>query len=177
MAFYDLDVRFGAKKEDVSALGFTACYTPHAVELAKPGDLRKVPANAGLVVASSQNINLLREATKSSRISLLYNKGFQADVGLIRDAAIKKKPFEIPVLPFLESEGIQRAALMGRARFFIKLCLKLGAPIIIVSHARDIYNLKSPHELIAIGESLGLEYDQAKWAITEIPEMVLNASR
>ena len=170
-------MRFDVKKEDISALGFTECFKPFVAELTKPGDLRRAPPGAGLAVASSSNIELLREAAKSNRILLLYNKGFQADIGLIRDAALKRKPFEIPVLPFLESEGIQRAALMGKARFFIKLCLKFGAPIVIVSHACDPISLKSPQEMIAIGEALGLERDQAKWAISEAAEMVLDVSR
>ena len=177
MAFVDLDVRFPVQRERMAELGFADFRSPFILELSKPGDLRRVPGNAGLVVVSSANIELLRQAAKSSRISLLYNKGFEADVGLIRDASAKKIPFEIPIAPILESSGIQRALTMGRTRFFIKLCLKLRAPFALTSQARDEYSLKSPQEMIAIGQALGLERDQAAWAITEIPEMVLNARR
>ena len=173
MAFIDLDVRFKANSSKVSELGFSDFRSPFAFEMVKPGDARKIPNDANLTVASSLSIELLREAAKSRRVSILYNRGFITDVGLIRDAAAQKKPFEIPIAPLLECGGIQRAILMSKMRFFIKICTKLRAPLAIVSQAKDDLQLKSPEEMIAIGEALGLSHDQAEWAITEVPAAVL----
>jgi len=173
VAFIDLDVRFKANSSKVSELGFSDFRSPFAFEMVKPGDARKIPNDANLTVASSLSIELLREAAKSRRVSILYNRGFITDVGLIRDAAAQKKPFEIPIAPLLECGGIQRAILMSKMRFFIKICTKLRAPLAIVSQAKDDLQLKSPEEMIAIGEALGLSHDQAEWAITEVPAAVL----
>lgn len=177
MDFIDLDVRFKANSTKVSELGFSDFRSPFAFEMARPGDARKIPPSTQLAAASSLSIELLREAAKSKRVSLLCNRGFITDVGLIRDSAAQKKPFEIPIAPLLECGGIPRAILMSKMRFFIKICTKLRAPLVIVSQAKDEFQLKSPEEMIAIGEMLGLSHDQAEWAITEIPEMVLDASR
>jgi len=169
----DLDVRFQVRKEKMTEIGFERFLSPFSLELTKVADIRKLPPFS---VVSSSDVELLREAAKSRNAVLLYNKGFQADVGLIRDLVGKKKAFEIPVAPLLESSGIARATLMTRMRFFIKQCVHLRAPIVITSQARDSFGLKSPHELIAIGEALGLTHEQAEWAISETPEMILHAA-
>ena len=171
----DLDVRHAADARKVGELGFSSFRSPFILEVMKAADVRRAPKDAELVVACASDIELLREAAKNPYVDLLYSKQFDVDIGLIRDSAEKKKPFEIPVAPLLESEGVVRASLMGRMRYFIKQCVKLRAPLAIVSQARDEFGLKTPREMIAIGEALGLTHDQADWAISETPEMVLHA--
>jgi len=175
--FADLDVRFPVRQERMRELGFQDFSVPFVAELAKPGDARRIPPGAGLAVACSPDVELLREAARSSRARLLFSPAFQPDVGLIREAAEKGKAFELPVSPLLQSAGVHRAMLMGKMRFFARLCLKLGAPIVMVSQARDGFGLKSPREMVAVGQSLGLSRDQAEWSMTEAAGLVLDASR
>lgn len=151
MEFFDVFVRFPARKEMMRELGFQ--------------DFRGISPPE---IFESQDVDALRNACKQGKVRFLLS-AFQPDVGLMRDAAERKKPFIIPISPLLESHGIQRAMLMGRMRFFLKMCVKFRAPFIISSGAKDDYQLKSPHELIAIGEALGLSHDQAEWAISEAP--------
>jgi RNase P/RNase MRP subunit p30 len=175
LLFADLDVRFPVSRERMQELGFGGFRTPFVAELSRPGDARRIP-KCQLAVASSQDVALLREAARSPRVQLLCNKAFVPDVGLIRDAAERGKAFEIPVAPVLHAKGFQRSALMGRMRFFLKLCLKMRAPFAIVSQAACDYSLKSPQELCAFGCALGLSRDQAEWAVAEAAEGVLDAS-
>ena len=153
MAFCDIFVRFPAKMEMMRELGFSGFSTSAQQELFE-----------------SQSVDALRNACKQRRVSFLLMPNFQPDVGLLRDAAEHKKAFLFPISLILESRGIQRAILMGRMHFFLKLCIKFKAPYILTSGAKDEYQLKSPQELIAIGEALGLSRDQAEWAISEAPQ-------
>ncbi|MFH1470121.1 MAG: RNase P subunit p30 family protein [Candidatus Micrarchaeota archaeon] len=107
------------------------------------------------------------------RCSIVYDPSFQLDLGVIRAAAKHEKPFEIPIARLLLNSGIERAMLMKRMRRFLKICNKLGAGYILTSRATNVYEMKRPPELIAIGGILGLTYDQALRAITETPKTVL----
>lgn len=151
MEFFDIFVRFPAGKEMMQELGFS--------------DFRAIPPQE---LFESQDVDALRNACKQRKVRFLLS--FQPDVGLMRDAAESRKAFLIPISPLLESHGIQRAMLMGRMRFFLKLCIKFRAPYLLASGAKDAYQLKSPQELVAIGEALGLSHDQAEWALSEAPK-------
>jgi len=159
MEFFDSFVQFPAKAEMMRGLGFSGFASPDKAS-----------------VAESQNVEALRSACRSRRIAFLLMPSFQPDVGLLRDSAQNAKPFIIPISPLLESHGTQRAMLMGRMRFFLKICVKLRAPFILASGAKDELQLKSPQELIAIGEALGLSRDQAEWAITEAPRAYISGT-
>jgi len=156
MEFYDAFIRFSVKKELTQELGFSKFLSPTQPELFE-----------------SQNIDALRGACKQKRTKFLLMPSFQPDVGLLRDAAEHKKAFLFPISMLLDSHGVLRATLMGRMRFFLKMCIKFKAPYILVSGAKDEYQLKSPQELTAIGEALGLSHDQAAWAISEAPAAFL----
>lgn len=166
MEFFDAFVQFSPSQELMGKLGFSGFLSLSRIRAERQGDLQKATPQT---LIESQNVEVLRAACKMGRTRFLLMGSFQPDVGLLRDAAEHEKAFIIPISLLLESHGIQRAILMGRMRFFLKLCVKFRAPYILSSGARDEYGLKSPQELIAIGEALGLSHDQAEWAIAEAP--------
>ncbi len=157
MAFYDLDVRFPVKREAMAGLGFS--------------DFRMFSGSHAL--AESQSVDALRQAAKGRKAKLLLMSSFQADVGLLRDAKQEGKAFVFPISMLLRANGIERGKLMSRMAYLLKLCVQLGAHYVLASGARNEYELKSPEELVVIGEALGLSRDQALWAISETPKLFL----
>jgi RNase P/RNase MRP subunit p30 len=178
--YYDLGVRFwedGLEKY-ANSLGFkNICSFSSGgngleIKTHKLDDL-KFSAHGKIILLSSDNPDILKNACKRGADILLFGK-FLPDVGLIRAAAENKKPFEIPVSFLLERKGADRAFMMSKMSFFLKICNKYGADFVLTSGARNRFSMKSPAELVAIGEVLGLSHDQAVKSISIIPEYILD---
>jgi RNase P/RNase MRP subunit p30 len=140
------------------------------VEAERQEQLRQFQGEGVLI--SSTNIEILRQACKNRRVAVLLNKFFQPDIGLLRDAKEHGKPFVFPIAMLLERNGSERGKLMARMSFFLKLCVQLGAPYLLISGAKNEYEQKSEEELVSIGECLGLSRDQALWSINETPKLL-----
>jgi len=177
--YYDLDIRFWERDLEryAGSLGFRkiCCFSPegNGVEIKGRGqnDLN-FKREGKLVLFSSEDIELLKRACRKDVDMLLFPR-FLPDAGLIRAVAEYKKPFEIPVSLLLHRSGSERAFAMSRISFFLKLCNKHRADFILTSGASSRFLMKSPAELISIGEMLGLSHDQAAKSISIIPEYVL----
>jgi len=177
--YYDLGVRFwedGLEKY-ANSLGFKSICSfskegnGMEIRAQKLEDL-KLGTTGKIILLSSQNPELLKKACRRDVDMLLFER-FLPDVGLVRVAAENKKPFEIPVSVLLERKGAERALLMSRISFFLKICNKYRADFILTSGATNKFFMKSPPELVAIGEALGLSHDQAVKSISIIPEYIL----
>lgn len=171
MKFFDVGVRFQPNEAEMRELGFDGFATLKEFAVERQSDLQKIPAGAVVV---SQNSELLREAAKKKNSSLLLPLRWEPDIGLMRIVAGEKKAFEIPISLLLETRHVARAILMGRMRYFLKIAIHYNAPYIITSGARDAMQLRSAHELIAIGEALGLTQEQAAFSLSEYAKMVIN---
>ena len=169
MEYFDADVRFPVSSEEMRRLGFAGFASLHELEV---GGRETFPPER-IVLAASSDAEKLGRAAKNPKVKALLLRTFAADVASVRAAAENRKYFEIPVAPLLETQGVQRAMLMSKMRIFIRLCLKHRAPFFIASQARNALMLRTPQEMIAIGMALGLERDQAAWAVGEAPKALL----
>ena len=165
--YIDLHLENRSLAEDEKKLGFSIVQTPKKVFLRNPKDFSQLQENS---VAESESSDLLRKASKKK---LLINpflvKGLFKDEGLIRCVAEGKAIFEIPVNIFLSSSGAKRAKALREASIFLKKCIKLKAPYCLTSRAKTLFDLKTPFEMAAIGNALGLTRDQAKAAVSFYP--------
>jgi len=59
------------------------------------------------------------------------------------------------------------SGLIRNINFVVRLCIKKKADIAIISGAKDKYEVRTPEDLVAIGQLLGLTKPQARWAISE----------
>ena len=58
----------------------------------------------------------------------------------------------------------------------IRLAKKLHAPIILGSGGISHFELKDPQVMISMGNQLGLELNEAKDAVSKIPENIIKQS-
>ena len=176
--YYDLDVRFweAGLESYASSLGFKSIcsFSPqgNGIEIRVRGEEVNFKKDGKIILVSSDNPETLKKACKRDADMLLFPR-FVPDVGLVRAAAENRKPFEIPLSLLLERRGAERAFLISRMRVFLRLCNKYGADFIITSGASSRLSMKSPGELTAVGEALGLSHDQAVKSISMVPEYIL----
>jgi RNase P/RNase MRP subunit p30 len=175
-SFTDLHLSNPSLKEKASALGFKKVFSPPLLVLSKQNDLNRIRdakknSEGGLCAVESVNGELLRSAARRGvLVSPLLVRGFGFDEGLIRSvadasAAGEATAFEISLFAFVRAAEMQRARLIAETRVFLKKCVKLKAPFALVSRAESVFDLKSPRECVAIGEILGLTFEQSARAL------------
>jgi ribonuclease P/MRP protein subunit RPP1 len=184
--YFDLDVRFWQEglEEYSRALGFEriCCFASQCrlcgIEL-KPSrveDLR-IDGKGKIILISSDKIELLLVAAKKRDADVLFTPTFQLSTALMRTTHEHEKAFEIPLSILLNSFGVQRAFLLSRIRFFLKLCNKYKVDFVITGRASTKYLMRTPREMVAIGELLGLTQDQAAKALSSIPLSILERKK
>ncbi|MFH1285096.1 MAG: RNase P subunit p30 family protein [Candidatus Micrarchaeota archaeon] len=173
MDYADLHVRFPAK--NLGELGFARAgilgENLVEVKLEKPRDANMQKQTGKLLVFSSPNPSLLSQFLK--RADFVFLSIFEPDMELLRACITNKKVLEIPVSPLLKARGMERAKLLAKMRIFLRILNKMGAEYVITSRAENEYSIKSPEELIAIGELLGLTHGQAVRAVSVTPLAML----
>jgi RNase P/RNase MRP subunit p30 len=177
--YYDLDVRFweAGLESYANSLGFRniCSFSPQGSGIeVRPKRAEDIlfKKDGKIILVSSDNPEILKRACKRDVDMLLFPR-FIADVALVRVAAENEKPFEIPLSLLLGRRGAERAFLISKMSVFIRLCNKLGADFILTSGASSRLSMKSPSEVIAVGEALGLSHDQAVKSISMVPEHIL----
>lgn len=104
-------------------------------------------------------------------VNPLAARDFYKGAGLFGAAREKELVFEIPISAILRSR--ERSKLFFQLRIFLKNCTRRKAPFIFTSRAANEFELKSPREIIAIGQTLGLTYEQTVAAISAVPQGLL----
>ncbi|MFH0973615.1 MAG: RNase P subunit p30 family protein [Candidatus Micrarchaeota archaeon] len=181
-SFTDLHLADASLRERALELGFKKAFAPPLVFLDKQSDLQKIREakrasasadenGSGLCAVESTNGELLRSAARRGvLVNPLLVRSFGFDDGLVRavaDAAAagEASAFEIPLINFIRENEMRRAKLMAETRVFLRKCVKLRAPFALVSRAQSVFDVKSPRECVAIGEMLGLSFEQAARAL------------
>ncbi len=121
--------------------------------------------------SSAANVEQARSASKRSKY--LHFPSYEADVGLVRTLAENKCTLLIAVSDFLEGTPAQVAQKLGRARQLIRVAMHFDCNVRLVTLAREKTELRSEHELTAIGFLLGFVEMQMRAQIKEkMPEGV-----
>jgi len=175
MAYHDLHVKFKVPKEKLAELGFaSAAIAGELVEehiVKSTADMNRHPAKGKISILAGENAELLRKGVK--RYDLIFVSSFYPDTALMREVADEGKAFEVPVSGLLRSSGYSRAALLGRMRFFLGLCVKYGADYVLTSRAESVPEMKGVGEMVAIAWALGLSPQQAKRSMGVVAERVM----
>ena len=71
----------------------------------------------------------------------------------------------------------RRINIMRNLNFMIHLCKKMNTNVVLVSGARDIYGMRAPLDLAAVGVLIGLDVSQARWAVSRVPESIFKKTK
>ena len=80
---------------------------------------------------------------------------------------------EINFREILQSSKNTRSLIMRNIAENVKLCKKYKTPLIVCSGAVSHWQLKDPKVLIAMSHLLGLELNEAKKSLSEVPENII----
>ncbi|MBD3155292.1 MAG: PHP domain-containing protein [Candidatus Aenigmarchaeota archaeon] len=157
-------------------LGFQA---RNLKELRKLSDLRR---EYDVLLVKGGTLNLNRKAVETPEVDLLLHPEFERrDSGfnhtMAKLAKENKVAIEINFREILLSSKNTRAHIIHNISNNVKLCKKYKAPLIICSGAFSHLQMKDPKVLISMGKLLGLELNEAKKSLSEVPEGIIKMIR
>ena len=131
-----------------------------------------------ILLVRGTNLNLNRKAVQTKEVDILTHPEYnRRDSGLnhtmAKLAAKNQVAVEINFREILLSSKNTRSHIMHHIQNNVKLCKKYRTPIIISSGAVSHWQLKDPRVLISMGRLLGLELNEAKKALSEIPQNII----
>lgn len=118
-------------------------------------------------VLEAQNADSLVKLCKQKKtifVNPLSCPDYYKSRALIEIAREKDKVFEIPLCYLLRSTD--KSKVLFQLKAFLANCIKRKVKFFFSSRASNEFELKSPREIIAIGQTLGLTYEQAAAAIS-----------
>ncbi|MDE1798506.1 MAG: hypothetical protein KGH63_03810 [Candidatus Micrarchaeota archaeon] len=140
-------------------------------EQARYIDVRSAGAN---FFSSAASLEQGRSAAK--RAQYLHFPSYEADIGLVRALKENECTLLIAVSDFLDGGQTQVAQKLGRARQLVFLALHFDCGVRVVTLAREEMELRSEHELMAIGLLLGFSEQQMRAQLKE-PAPVVGARK
>lgn len=133
--------------------------------------LAKVQSIKGLVIAKaeadnraffeSKKIDIIYGLEQASRKDYIHHRGSGMNQVLAKLAKQNKKSIAFSFSMLLK----RKAEIMARIGQNIRLCRKYDVCMVIASFAKKPYDMRSPHDLIALMQSLGMEGGEAKKAL------------
>jgi ribonuclease P/MRP protein subunit RPP1 len=131
-----------------------------------------------VLLVKGSDLLLNRKAVETKEVDILthpeYNRrdsGFNHVMAEL--AAENNVAIEINFREILNSSKNTRANIMHKIKNNVVLCKKYRAPVIICSGAVTHWQLRDPKVLISMGCLLGLELNETKKAISEVPENII----
>jgi len=140
--------------------------------------LKKIRRSFDFLLVKGSDLNLNRKAVQTKEVDILTHpeldrkdSGFNHTMAKL--AAENNVAIEIDFREILLSSKNTRAYIMHKIQENVKLCKKFKVPIIICSGAITHWQLKDPNVLISMGCLLGLDINEAKKSLSEIPEKMI----
>jgi len=155
-------------------VGFQARNTK---ELSKLTSLRR---KYDVLLVRGGNVDLNRKAVETPEVDVLlhpefgrYDSGFNHIMAKL--ARENNVAVEVNFREILLSSKNTRSHILHNISENIKLCKKFHTPIIICSGAISHLQMKDPKVLMSMGTLLGLELNEAKKCLSEVPKNIINS--
>ncbi len=135
-----------------------------------------------VLLAKGSDLLLNRKAVQTKEVDILthpeYNRKDSGFNHVMAELATKNNvAIEINFREISSSSKNTRANIMHKIKNNVELCKKYKTPVIICSGTVTHWQLKDPKVLISMGCLLGLKLDEAKKAISEVPENIIKMIR
>ena len=94
-----------------------------------------------------------------------------------REAGKNNVAIEVNLKDLLGLSGMRRAIWISKLNFNLELARKYKVPLVVTTGAWNTYDLRSPRQIQALAEVIGLNKAEAKRAIFGEPRAILKRSR
>jgi len=126
--------------------------------------------------------SVARQAAKDRRVDILsfspidVKKRFfdSAEAELASKAGVS---LELDLAPLLYLHRYRRIRLLSKMREETSIAKKSGVPIVLSSGANDVRLLRKPEDYASLGYLFGLNLDDAKRSMSEIPREIIERNR
>jgi ribonuclease P/MRP protein subunit RPP1 len=144
--------------------------------------LAKKRRSFDLLLARGGEIEMNRAACETPEVDILTHPEYQRnDSGLdhvcMKFAAKNDVAIEVNFREILITNKKTRATVMANMAKNIKLAKKYHAPIILCSGAVSHWELRAPECLVSMACQLGLELNEAKKAVSEVPKNIIEKAK
>ncbi len=136
--------------------------------------IQKSRKEADVLMVYGGDLKINRAACENSRVDIISHpyRG-RRDCGInhisARKAAENKVAVELNVRHLLKIRPQNRYKILGYYREILKLQRKFNFPLIITSGAYSIFDLHTPHDIIALTHCFGMNEEEATVALSETP--------
>lgn len=140
--------------------------------------LRAVRDRVDVVIAHGGSVEVNRAATGDTRVDVLAHpergrKDPGIDHVMAKQAAENRVALGLTLRPLLHASRRDRAHRLSNLRELVRLATHFDAPMITVSGARSVMELRAPRELAAFPGILGMERGESFSTVGEIPRRIL----
>ncbi len=139
----------------------------------------KVRKKVPLLVVEGKPYSVHRAACSNPKVDVLCSpernrKDCGFDHVCARMAADNSVALGLCFRDLIDSYGKKRSSILGKMRTNVSLSQKFNTPLVIVSGAQDVWEMRAGKELASLGNLLGLELDQSLAAVDSTPQTILN---
>lgn len=187
-AFHSMEKLKQIRKEISNAQSKTSCEIIQGVyiqaktrqELQK--DISKLRDSVLLLIVAGGEYEVNRAACESSKVDILaHPERERPDSGLdeacLRAAAKNDVAIQINFREILYSYRKPRSYTLFHIKQNIMLCEELKAKMVICSGAQSIWDLRTPRELAAIANVLGMDLGKAVSSVSDMPQNLIEKNR
>ena len=144
-------------------------------------DLRRLRGLFEIIGVICCNKQVARQAAKDHRVDLLLfppGKLRLFDRAEVELASGSEAALELPLSSLLDVSGRQRLTYFWEAARASRLALERNIPVVLTSGAKDLYGLRAPRDLAAVGEAVyGLPSQAALASVSKVPWRILERNR
>ncbi|WP_369425426.1 RNase P subunit p30 family protein [Methanothrix sp.] len=126
------------------------------------------------VHATSESV--LREALDDPRVDLVVNSGFRLTVPEARSAKRNQVALAIDLQPMIRLRGASRLRWLDLQRYNVRVARKFNISIMITASPRSHLDLRSPRDMMAMAQILGISRQEALEAL-RLPGRVLDMNQ
>lgn len=142
------------------------------VEVEQLSQINQVPKSVAIIIARGGTASINRTFLTSKKIDVLSHP-YPFDSYQARLAAKNNIAVELCFKELETTAGYHRAKVLTHLYTTVNLAQKYHTPLVITSGATSALEVKPPRTLVAFGKVLGLDYQEAKACIWNIPKKIL----
>lgn len=125
-----------------------------------------------ILIVNGGNLKINRAACEDPRVDILahpYKNRRDSGINHVHAKKVSENEvaIELSIASLIKTRFSLRARLLSQFRQIIKMHRKFGFPIIISSNAYSIYDLRTPHDIIALACCFGMTVEEAEDSLSK----------
>jgi len=145
-------------------------------------DLRRLRRRIEVIAVQCYSKQVARQAAKDRRVDLISfpstdtrKRFFDSAEAELASGALAS--LEVVMAPLLYLRGFRRIRLLSALRKETLIAVRSGIPIVLSSGADDVDLLRKPEDYAFLSYLFGLEFPEAKKALSENPQAIVERNR